>query len=560
MSDDANVTLRYLKSKKQEGKRAVIYARYSSEKQKSISIERQIEACTQYIKNKDYELIKVYSDYAKSASHNVEKREDFQKMLSDSKNDEFDVVVSYSLNRISREEGGGFYKYKAFLSENNVRLEYATEKYDSEYGGAISEAVQAIMASEYVIQLRQYTVSGMKKVAKMGGYNGGGVTAGYKVVLSGIDAKTKKYEIDEEAAPYIQDAFQQYLSGNSTKKIAEYLNSKGLKTARGTALKSDAVNRMLANPLYKGEKVTTFNNDVEAVEITKAKACEPIIDENTWNKVQIEKAKRSHKSKTDNKRDKYVLLGKLFCGKCGSQMCVDTGKGSTYLYYACNDRKRGKGPTRCNKASVPKRPIEDAVMQIITDLLWDEEKINDYVSALKNEENDNKKIKAQKVKLKKKISEHKGIRNNYMNAYGKSKDDIWLDKVKEESEQIEDLEEELHIIETDEKTQQTPEEFLNDVMGIKKVWDELRFTSEGRLNIINNFIERIEVYDPEDSKHPKKIKLVMILKTDIASDFSKEITLLVNLKKSSTANKRGSPNKETVSRLQCEVWYSLFLF
>ena len=61
--------------------RAVIYARYSSEKQKETSIEQQVNACMEYINRKGYSLVRVYSDSAKSASHNVEKRSDFLKLI-----------------------------------------------------------------------------------------------------------------------------------------------------------------------------------------------------------------------------------------------------------------------------------------------------------------------------------------------------------------------------------------------------------------------------------------------------------------------------------------------
>lgn len=68
----------------------------------------------EYINRMGYELIKIYSDSAKSASKNIEKRSDFLKLIEDSANGEFDVVVSYALDRISREEHGGFYEYEKY--------------------------------------------------------------------------------------------------------------------------------------------------------------------------------------------------------------------------------------------------------------------------------------------------------------------------------------------------------------------------------------------------------------------------------------------------------------
>ncbi len=118
-----NVTIKDLSQEEVVRNRAVIYARYSSEKQKEASIEQQVDACMEYIKQHGYSLIKIYSDSAKSASHDIEKRSEFLKLIDDSKYGEFDVVVSYALDRISREEHGGFYGYESALNKNGVRIE-----------------------------------------------------------------------------------------------------------------------------------------------------------------------------------------------------------------------------------------------------------------------------------------------------------------------------------------------------------------------------------------------------------------------------------------------------
>lgn len=72
-----NVTIKELEKEEIAGNRAVIYARYSSNKQKDASIEQQVEACMDYIKSKKYTLVKIYSDSAKSASHDTKNAENF---------------------------------------------------------------------------------------------------------------------------------------------------------------------------------------------------------------------------------------------------------------------------------------------------------------------------------------------------------------------------------------------------------------------------------------------------------------------------------------------------
>jgi len=48
--------------------RAAIYARYSSDNQREESIEAQIRACKEYAERNGIEIVKIYTDEAKSAT------------------------------------------------------------------------------------------------------------------------------------------------------------------------------------------------------------------------------------------------------------------------------------------------------------------------------------------------------------------------------------------------------------------------------------------------------------------------------------------------------------
>lgn len=81
-------------------KRAVAYARYSTDKQYDTSIEKQLEDIREYCKRKGYRLVKEYVDRAESASK--EDRPAFQELLQDARRQMFDVVVVHKLNRFAR--------------------------------------------------------------------------------------------------------------------------------------------------------------------------------------------------------------------------------------------------------------------------------------------------------------------------------------------------------------------------------------------------------------------------------------------------------------------------
>ena len=81
-------------------KTAVIYARYSSERQTEQSIEGQIRECTAFAKRNDILIVNTYIDRAMTGTN--DNRNDFQRMLKDASKQAWDYVLVYKLDRFSR--------------------------------------------------------------------------------------------------------------------------------------------------------------------------------------------------------------------------------------------------------------------------------------------------------------------------------------------------------------------------------------------------------------------------------------------------------------------------
>ncbi|MFR5070460.1 MAG: recombinase family protein [Eubacteriales bacterium] len=80
--------------------RAVIYARYSSDKQTEDSIEAQLRACREYASNKQYQIIDTYIDEAVSGK--TAARAQYQKLLRDCEKDKFEIILIRKYDRIAR--------------------------------------------------------------------------------------------------------------------------------------------------------------------------------------------------------------------------------------------------------------------------------------------------------------------------------------------------------------------------------------------------------------------------------------------------------------------------
>ena len=82
-------------------KTAVIYARYSSERQTEQSIEGQLRVCYDFAKKNDLVIVDEYIDRATTGTN--DNRAAFQRMLADSdKKSTWDVVLVYALDRFGR--------------------------------------------------------------------------------------------------------------------------------------------------------------------------------------------------------------------------------------------------------------------------------------------------------------------------------------------------------------------------------------------------------------------------------------------------------------------------
>lgn len=143
-------------------KKAVIYARYSCDKQSEQSIEGQIRVIREFAAREGYTIIGEYIDRAKSAKK--ANRPEFLRMISDSSRHLFQYVIVYKLDRFSRNRyDSAFYKCK--FRQNGVQVVSATEALSDTPESIITEAMLEAMAEFYSAELGQKTKRGMRESA-----------------------------------------------------------------------------------------------------------------------------------------------------------------------------------------------------------------------------------------------------------------------------------------------------------------------------------------------------------------------------------------------------------
>ena len=82
-------------------KNAIIYARYSSERQTEQSIDSQLRVCNEYAQRNGLNVVDSYIDKAMTGTN--DNRPSFQRMLLDAeKSKAWDIVLVYAIDRFGR--------------------------------------------------------------------------------------------------------------------------------------------------------------------------------------------------------------------------------------------------------------------------------------------------------------------------------------------------------------------------------------------------------------------------------------------------------------------------
>lgn len=339
-------------------KTAVINARYSSDSQTEQSIEGQLRVCEEFAQRNDLVILNTYIDRAMTGTN--DNRPDFQKMIKESSNHEWQYVIVYKLDRFSRNKYETA-KYKKALKDNGVKLLSAMENIPDTPEGIILESLLEGMAEYYSAELAQKVKRGMHETRLKGNYQGGGLPYGYK-----IDGR--KIVIDESKEDIVKYIFKQYAMGKFVRNIIEELTQKGI-YKNGKPFAVNTIYGILKNERYIGKY--TKDNEVYTNMFPR------IIDDETFVKVKA-RSKVNHYGKRSVKTV-YLFRNKLVCGYCGKPISAESGTtrlGKKINYYKCIGIKKYRN--NCIKETIRQDILEEYLLNtIITEL--SKQKVQDQI-------------------------------------------------------------------------------------------------------------------------------------------------------------------------------------
>lgn len=337
--------------------RVAAYCRVSTEQEEQQnSFAVQVAYYTDLInKKKEWTLAGIFADEGISGTQ-TKKRTEFNRMIRMCQKKKIDLIITKSISRFSRNTVDCL-QYIRQLKELGIGVIFEKENINT-----------LTMTSEFMIalygsfaQAESESISKNILWGKEKAYREGKVNFQYKHLLGYKKGADGKPEIVPEEAETVRLIYTLFLDGYSMSRIKKLLENKGILTSQGNKVWNESLIRsILKNEKYAGDALLqkTFTSDCITHKIVKNHGERPmylvtdhhvpIVDRDTYNRVQQELARRSSKRKVSDKTtteqgkysSKYALTELLICGHCGTPYRRTTwaARGKKQIVWRCISR------------------------------------------------------------------------------------------------------------------------------------------------------------------------------------------------------------------------------
>jgi DNA invertase Pin-like site-specific DNA recombinase len=311
---------------------AAQYLRMSTEHQQ-YSLENQSSAIQKYAESRGFEVVRTYSDAAKSGL-GIQRRPGLRQLLQDVVGGvhTYSAILVYDVSRWGRFQDTDESAHYEFLCKSaGVPVHYCAETFanDGTLPSLIMKALKRTMAGEYSRELGVKVLAGQKRLAGLGFKQGGPPGYGLRRMLVSADRQPKQPLDSGERKSLATDRvilvpgpnlevqivraiFRMLLTEKmSVYAIARRLNHRGTPYVKGSEWDYQAVYAILTQPKYAGHYVygrTSSRLYTPTVRLPRSEwvvtssAIEPIIAPSTF-----EAAQQILRSRTIHRPDDALL-------------------------------------------------------------------------------------------------------------------------------------------------------------------------------------------------------------------------------------------------------------
>lgn len=297
------------------------YIRVSTTKQgeKGVSLQEQKSAIERYADQNSLIITEWFEEQVTAAKKG---RPLFNAMITALKNGEAKGLIIHKIDRGARNLRD--WSDLGDMIDLGLDVHFANESLDmSSRGGRLSADIQAVVAADYIRNLREETKKGIYGRLRQGLYP-------FRAPIGYLDmGKGKRKEIDPVNGPIVKKLFDLYATGeyglHALKKEAKLL---GLTTRGGKQLSLNGLSTILHNPFYTGLiRIKKTGDTFQGIH-------EPIITTTLFQAVQD-----IFEGKIYARPGRHDFLYKrlLKCKHCDYSLIGERQKGN--IYYRCHQKE-----------------------------------------------------------------------------------------------------------------------------------------------------------------------------------------------------------------------------
>ena len=336
-------------------KKVYAYKRVSTVRQgDGVSLEEQHDAIVRYAQKHELEIIEWFEEKQTAAKRG---RPLFTRMLRLLRSGRALGVIIHKIDRSARN-----LKDWADLGElidQGVDVHFANESLDLHTrGGRLSADIQAVVAADFIRNLKEETRKGIRGRLKQGLYP---LPAPIGYVDKG---RGKPKEINPVQGVLVRTAFELYATGRyNLDTLVQEMTGRGLKAQRGGKLTRTTLSYLLNNPFYIGLiRIKRTGEIFPGIH-------EPLCSKSLFDRVQD---KLQGKARSRGYVHNFLFRRLLRCKHCEATLNGERQKG--HVYYRCHT----KG---CPSTCVREEAVEQAALDTLDPLQLNSDE-REYITRL----------------------------------------------------------------------------------------------------------------------------------------------------------------------------------
>lgn len=364
-------------------KRVAAYARVSTDsEEQETSFDAQVDYYTNHIKNNpEWNFVKVYTDEGITAT-NTKKRDGFNEMVQDALAGKIDLIITKSISRFARNTVDSLVTVRK-LKEIGVEIYFEKENiWTLDAKGEVLITIMSSLAQEESRSISENVTWGHRKR-----FSDGGCSVNYSWFLGYDRGENGEFVVNPEQAEIVKLIYRLFLAGFTPHGICKELMKRKIKSpSGGDNWWQSTVESILTNEKYKGDALLQkyytkdylthkqVKNNGEIPQYYVEDHHEAIIDDETFERVQVEMAKRKKAGKTYSGTG--IFASKIRCGDCGANFGSKVWHSNSKYkrtVFQCN--KKFKNEKKCTTPHLTEAEIKQAFVTAVNSAITEKDEL-----------------------------------------------------------------------------------------------------------------------------------------------------------------------------------------